>query len=306
MVSLMRALQTVVREFGPVPRGRRGWRIASAILAAGAGLATTPATAQQFAIARNLTVSGMIEEADPLVKGVMAILLAASIATWTIFIAKSMQLASAKRRLRRDLVVLEQADSLQAAAQVSYPASVAMVDLARRELRRSSNLRSATLADGVKERVAAQLGVVETNSIQAMLTSVGVLASTGATAPFVGLAGTVWGIMNSFIGISKAHTTNLAVVAPGIAEALLATAMGLMAAIPAVLIYNALARSIAGYRRLIAEAAVLTACALSRELESKPEGVAAEAPVVESHQHLKASASEGGIVANVYPIGPQR
>ena len=77
----------------------------------------------------------------------------------------------------------------------------------------------------------------------------GVLATIGATAPFVGLFGTVWGIMNSFIGISEAQTTNLAVVAPGIAEALLATALGLVAAIPAVVIYNHLARSIAGVSR---------------------------------------------------------
>jgi biopolymer transport protein ExbB len=80
------------------------------------------------------------------------------------------------------------------------------------------------------------------------LRGTGVLATIGATAPFVGLFGTVWGIMNSFIGISKSHTTNLAVVAPGIAEALLATAFGLAAAIPAVVIYNVFARSIAGYR----------------------------------------------------------
>ncbi len=80
------------------------------------------------------------------------------------------------------------------------------------------------------------------------------LATIGATAPFVGLFGTVWGIMNSFIGISKSQTTNLAVVAPGIAEALLATAFGLVAAIPAVVIYNMFARSIAGYRALLGDA----------------------------------------------------
>jgi biopolymer transport protein ExbB len=277
MVSLLRAPQTAARKFDTAPSSRP-LRIAAAVLALGAGLAATPASAQQFEVARNLTVASMIGDADPLVKAVMACLFAASMATWTIFIAKSMQLASAKRRLRRDLEVLEKADSLPAATQVSYPASAAMVDLARRELRRTTDLRGASVADGVKERVAARLGVVETNAIQSILAGVGILASVGATAPFVGLAGTVWGIMNSFIGISKAHTTNLAVVAPGIAEALLATAMGLMAAIPAVLIYNMLARSIAGYRRLIAEAAVLTACALSRELESKPEGAAAETP----------------------------
>ena len=82
----------------------------------------------------------------------------------------------------------------------------------------------------------------------------GILATIGATSPFVGLFGTVWGIMNSFIGISKAQTTNLAVVAPGIAEALLATAIGLVAAIPAVIIYNHFARGTKGYLDLVGRA----------------------------------------------------
>ena len=92
------------------------------------------------------------------------------------------------------------------------------------------------------------------------------LATIGSTAPFVGLFGTVWGIMNSFIGISKSHTTNLAVVAPGIAEALLATALGLAAAIPAVVIYNIFARSIAGYRALLGDAAAEVLRLVSRDL----------------------------------------
>src|SRR5579862_4594246 len=95
----------------------------------------------------------------------------------------------------------------------------------------------------------------------------GVLATVGATAPFVGLFGTVWGIMNSFIGISNAHTTNLAVVAPGIAEALLATALGLFAAIPAVVIYNVFARTIGGYRALLADASSEVLRLLSRSEE---------------------------------------
>ena len=97
----------------------------------------------------------------------------------------------------------------------------------------------------------------------------GVLATIGATAPFVGLFGTVWGIMNSFIGISEAHTTNLAVVAPGIAEALLATALGLVAAIPAVVIYNHLARSIAAYRALLADASAQVMLLVSRAGRSR-------------------------------------
>ena len=95
----------------------------------------------------------------------------------------------------------------------------------------------------------------------------GVLGTIGATAPFVGLFGTVWGIMDSFIGISTAHTTNLAVVAPGIAEALLATALGLVAAIPAVMIYNVLARSTMHYRALIGDAATQVLKLVSRDID---------------------------------------
>jgi biopolymer transport protein ExbB len=95
----------------------------------------------------------------------------------------------------------------------------------------------------------------------------GILATIGAIGPFVGLFGTVWGIMNSFIGISRAQTTNLAVVAPGIAEALLATALGLAAAIPAVVIFNVFSRSIAGYRGLLGDGAAEVMRLVSRDLD---------------------------------------
>ena len=104
----------------------------------------------------------------------------------------------------------------------------------------------------------------ETTSLENGLT---MLATVGATAPFVGLFGTVWGIMNSFIGISKSQTTNLAVVAPGIAEALLATAFGLAAAIPAVIIFNYFARSTRGYLDLVARASGAVGRLLSRDLD---------------------------------------
>jgi biopolymer transport protein ExbB len=100
-----------------------------------------------------------------------------------------------------------------------------------------------------------------------MTRGTGILATIGSTGPFVGLFGTVWGIMNSFIGISEAQTTNLAVVAPGIAEALLATAMGLVAAIPAVVIYNAFARSIAGYKALLLDASAELLRLVSRDID---------------------------------------
>jgi biopolymer transport protein ExbB len=121
--------------------------------------------------------------------------------------------------------------------------------------------------EALKERVSWLLERVEASSSRRIGRGMGLLASIGATAPFVGLFGTVWGIMNSFIGISNAHTTNLAVVAPGIAEALLATALGLFAAIPAVVIYNAFARSIGGYRALLADGSALVMRLVSRDCD---------------------------------------
>ena len=135
---------------------------------------------------------------------------------------------------------------------------------AEQELRLSSDV---TERDGIKERVASRLARLEAAAARDMNKGTGVLATIGSTAPFVGLFGTVWGIMNSFIGISKAQTTNLAVVAPGIAEALLATAIGLFAAIPAVIIYNQFARWIGGYRGLLGDAAAEVLRLVSRDLD---------------------------------------
>ena len=154
-----------------------------------------------------------------------------------------------------------------------------LMQAAASEIRLSANLR----ADGLKERIAWQSERIEMAAGRKISRGTGILATIGATAPFVGLFGTVWGIMDSFIGISKAHTTNLAVVAPGIAEALLATALGLVAAIPAVMIYNVLARSTAHYRALIGDGAALVMNLVSRDLDhanvSKP-GMAAKPNVV--------------------------
>jgi biopolymer transport protein ExbB len=140
-----------------------------------------------------------------------------------------------------------------------------LVHAAARELKRSSDFS----AEGVKERLAIALSRIEARAGRNMARGTGLLATIGATAPFVGLFGTVWGIMNSFIGISQSKTTNLAVVAPGIAEALLATAIGLVAAIPAVIIYNVFARAITGYRALLSDASGEILQHLSRDLETQ-------------------------------------
>ena len=122
-------------------------------------------------------------------------------------------------------------------------------------------------ADGIKERSASRCSEIVKAEGRTARRGMGALATIGAISPFVGLFGTVWGIMNSFIGISKAQTTNLAVVAPGIAEALLATAIGLAAAIPAVIIYNHFARATRGYGDLVGRASGAAMRLLSRDLD---------------------------------------
>jgi biopolymer transport protein ExbB len=215
---------------------------------------------------RDLTPWGMFMSSDIVVKAVMIGLVFASVLTWTIWLAKTLELIGARQRLARAHEVLAAARSLAEAAQ---PASVASPQVGRliaaveAELRRSPDRRDI---DGIKERIAARFERIEAGVGRQMLRSTGILATIGATAPFVGLFGTVWGIMNSFIGISKLHTTNLAVVAPGIAEALLATAFGLAAAIPAVVIYNMFSRSIAQYRALYADTSVEILTMVSRDL----------------------------------------
>ena len=161
--------------------------------------------------------------------------------------------------------MLVAAESLAEAgsAAAASPQIGLLMQAAGDELRRSPDRHDI---DGIKERITARFERIGAGVGRRMMQATGILATIGAIAPFVGLFGTVWGIMNSFIGISKLHTTNLAVVAPGIAEALLATAFGLAAAIPAVVIYNAFARAIANYRALYADASVEILTLVSRDL----------------------------------------
>jgi biopolymer transport protein ExbB len=226
---------------------------------------------ESFTLPRDLSPLGMFMSADIIVKAVMLGLIFASFLTWTIWLAKSLELWGARRRLRQAQRTLTAAQSFAEAA----PAGVASRHVAwllatvETEFRRSPDLGDI---DGIKERIAARFERVEAAVGRRTMRATGILATIGATAPFVGLFGTVWGIMNSFIGISKLHTTNLAVVAPGIAEALLATASGLAAAIPAVVIYNGFARSIAHYRGLYADASVEILALVSRDLNQQHAG----------------------------------
>ena len=220
------------------------------------------------ALPRDLSPWGMFQSADAVVKGVLIALALASIVTWTIWLAKTLEILVAKRRARVALRRLAAVASLADVGVVPSPASD-MLAAARTEIRVSAD---AFDKDGLKERIASRLERIEAAFARRISRATGLLATIGATAPFVGLFGTVWGIMNSFIGISKAHTTNLAVVAPGIAEALLATAFGLAAAIPAVVIYNVFARSTAGYRAQLGDASAEVLRLASRDLDRRALG----------------------------------
>lgn len=218
-------------------------------------------------MAHDLSPWGMYKNADIVVKIVMIGLAIASIITWTIWIAKGFELMGAKRRLRGEIAQLKKSTTLKEASEVSKKEGTlahTLVHDALEEMRLSANAREK---EGIKERVSFRLERLVHASGRTMSSGTGVLATIGSTAPFVGLFGTVWGIMNSFIGIAKTQTTNLAVVAPGIAEALLATALGLVAAIPAVVIYNVFARSIAGYKAQVSDASAQVLLLVSRDLD---------------------------------------
>jgi biopolymer transport protein ExbB len=259
-------------------RAMRGlWRARAAILrgaAAIAGLAEPlpAALAQDNIVAtatlpRDLSPWGMFLNADAVVQAVLIGLVFASIVTWTVWLAKTIEIFFAKRRVRAALDKLvhvrSTAEGIERLADAHGEVDQ-FLDAAVTELKASAG---SIVREGIKERIASRLERIEASYRRRILRGTGVLATIGATAPFVGLFGTVWGIMNSFIGISKSHTTNLAVVAPGIAEALLATALGLAAAIPAVVIYNVFARSIAGYRAGLGDAAAEVLRLVSRDLE---------------------------------------
>jgi biopolymer transport protein ExbB len=230
-----------------------------------AGTAGTAST-----LPHDLTFTGMFLEASPVVKGVIIGLLAASIVTWTVWLAKALELSVARRSLHRALAMLSAAKSLSDVAKTGDRTVDALLLEATLELAQSSGLPEAN----VSGRIAARLERVQAAAARRALVGTNVLATIGSSAPFVGLFGTVWGIMASFIGISQAQTTNLMVVAPGIAEALLATAFGLIAAIPAGVIYNAFARIIAGQRGLFGDAATLVLCMAGRDLDRRATMVA--------------------------------
>jgi biopolymer transport protein ExbB len=231
---------------------------------------TKPVTLQ---VPHEMSPWSMFQNADIIVRAVMIGLAFASFMTWTIFIAKSIELAGAQRKLKSSLKKVNDARSLAEAQMALGKKSgvlSAFIAAALHEARLSAGIASDA---GIKERAASSFAEISRAAARRIRFGMGVLATIGATSPFVGLFGTVWGIMNSFIGISKSQTTNLAVVAPGIAEALLATAIGLVAAIPAVIIYNHFARGTKTYLELVSRASGAAARLLSRDIDRINSGV---------------------------------
>jgi biopolymer transport protein ExbB len=229
-------------------------------------LTPLPAFAQAAVgtLPEDLTAWGMFVAADWVVKAVIIGLAIASVVTWTVLVAKSMELSKRTAAQRAELRAVDAARSLAEAGKAPDAKDSILIAAAVAELKLSADALDDR--EGVKERIVSRFDRIEAALGRRMTRGTSVLATIGATAPFVGLFGTVWGIMNSFIGISAKQTTNLAVVAPGIAEALLATAIGLVAAIPAVVIYNHFARQIAAYKALLGDTSAAVLRLVSRDL----------------------------------------
>lgn len=191
---------------------------------------------------------------------------------WAIFFSKSVEFFNQKRRLKREQQLLAEARSLNRANDIaadfgSKSLSLHLLNEAQNELELSEGSDDN---EGIKERTSFRLERRVAAVGRQMGRGNGYLATIGAISPFVGLFGTVWGIMNSFIGIAQTQTTNTAIVAPGIAEALLATAIGLVAAIPAVVIYNVFARQIGGFKAMLGDVAAQVLLLQSRDWIWKP------------------------------------
>jgi biopolymer transport protein TolQ len=214
----------------------------------------------------------LVIQADPVVKVVLAILVLASIWSWTVIFDKSFRLG----RLRRKARAFEQAfwsgaalDDLyqRLGREADHPMAM-LFAAAMEEWRDSPRQPAGSGARALLERIGKIMSLTLDRELEMLERHLSSLATIGSTAPFVGLFGTVWGIMNSFQSIALTRNTTLAVVAPGIAEALLATALGLVAAIPAVVAYNKLSGELERYANRVTSFADEFTVVLSRELES--------------------------------------
>lgn len=221
----------------------------------------------------SLSMWDMFMNADWVVQFVMFILLAASFWCWTIIFSKSMKLSALKRQADKFEETFWSGQPLEALYERvgSRPAEplARLFAAAMGEWKRATKKPQSDKAFSLTSRIDRIMQATLTREVESLEKNMGFLASVGSTAPFVGLFGTVWGIMNSFQNIAASQSTNLAVVAPGIAEALLATALGLIAAIPAVLAYNRLSESVNRYANRMESFSQEFSTIVSRHLESE-------------------------------------
>ena len=239
--------------------------------AGGVFLSLFHATAQASALPHDMSPLGMFLAADQVVKSVLIGLLLAALATWVVLLVKGASLLQARRAAAQAVTVLKTATSLpDAAVKAEGAGAASLAQQLLAEVQQELSLSHASApAESLRERAGFRQEQFIAQQVRAMTQGIGLLASIGAVAPFVGLFGTVWGIMNSFIGIAVSQSTNLATVAPGIAVALLATALGLVAAIPAVVIYNVLSRGINQYKAQLRAASAQVLLMLSRDLDAR-------------------------------------
>jgi biopolymer transport protein TolQ len=224
---------------------------------------------------RGISIIDMVNHADLLQKGVFLILGLASVWSWVIIINKGLALGALDRKASRFENIFWSGKSLdelfqQFAGKNDHPMTAVFVS-GLREWRRAfeHGAPSAAVLAGTKDRVEKAMGVTISRETDAVEKSIAFLATVASTAPFIGLFGTVWGIMNSFTAIAARHDATLAVVAPGIAEALFATAMGLLAAIPAAIFYNRYVNEIGRYANRLYAFSDELAGILSRQLDEK-------------------------------------
>jgi biopolymer transport protein ExbB len=232
---------------------------ANAVAAEPAAPAVDPAANQApvtIEHAGQLTPVQMFIDATPIVKAIMIGLLLASTLSWTLLVVKTFEFMALKKSSDRFVEAFRGARSITDINKISTSeefegnplADMAAAASGEVELSRQAGLQvTGEHRHTVMERASSAVSAVQSGLAKRLSGGMQFLASTGSMSPFIGLFGTVYGIMNSFIGIANTNTTNLAVVAPGIAEALLATGIGLFAAIPAVIFYNYFQTRIAAY-----------------------------------------------------------
>jgi biopolymer transport protein TolQ len=223
-------------------------------------------------IAAHISPLGLFAQADALVKTIMVLLVLASVATWAIAINKLWRLRRIQKTADQLRDALKGSDGLKQLEQVVQttphdPFAQVHTALVREWSESTGILDNAQQRDSFKERTERVADIAIQHELETLHSGLPVLATVGSVAPFVGLFGTVWGIMNSFQNIAASNNTSLSVVAPGIAEALLATALGLVAAIPAVIAYNRASGVLARYAASLQALTGLIAVQVSRLIE---------------------------------------